>query len=383
MPVARRLVAALLMLIAALPALAQGRAARPDTPIRVGVIELTAQDVPMTLALSGLALASEDAVIRPLVQGIVQDILYRPDQQMRPGDPMFRLDPASYQAALAVARADQARAEAAVPPAQAAVDRGERLAGSNVVTRADLETARATLAQARAAVDLAAANVAAAQLNLDRTTITSPIAGRASVPSVSVGDLVTAGQADGLARVSRIDPIYADLSDSSARMLALRAMLDGGTLTRADTLDVALRLENGETISRKGRVVSIGNNVSTSTGSFTVRVEVANPEGRVWPGMFVTAQITFGQYQALLVPQRAGAPQADGSLRVWLLRDGKIARQQVTAAYSTDQDWIVTDGLSPGDRLIVDNLDNLRDGAAAEPVPVSVGPGGTVIPVAP
>ena len=363
-------------------AVAQMPGAGSPGPLTVGTITLNHEAVPMRLTLSGLAVASQDAEIRPLVQGILQEILYQPDQQMKVGDPMFRIDPTSYRAAVAVAKANLASAEAAVPAAEANVKRYQELAGRSV-TEADVESVRTTLEQAQAAVAQAQANLQAAQYNLDNTTITSPIEGRAAVPNVSVGNLVTAGQSSALTTVTRLDPIYADLVDTSARMLEIRQMLDRGVLTPGKKLTVTLTLENGETLAGEGEVISVGNRVSTSTGTFNVRVKIANPERRVLPGMFVTAEIGFGNYQAVLVPQMAGSPRADGTLRIFVVEDGKAQERYVVAVDTTDSAWVVTQGIEDGAQLIVDNLDNIRAGAEVKTVAVQVGAGGVVTDLAP
>ncbi|TKW67808.1 MAG: efflux RND transporter periplasmic adaptor subunit [Paracoccus denitrificans] len=363
-------------------AVSGGASAQPapggqDAALSVGTITLSREDVPVTLNLSGVAVASESAQIRPLVQGVVQEILYRPDQSMTTGDPMFRIDPTSYEAALAAAEANVQSAEAARDQAQSDADRYEALAGRGV-TEADAESARSALLQAEANVAVTQADLRAAQFNLDNTTIKSPIDGQASVSEVSVGDLVTSGQSDSLATVTRLDPIYADLADTSARMLRLRQMFDAGTIQPGDSLGVTLILENGQTMAGDGQVISVGDQVSTSTGTFNVRVEIGNPDRQVLPGMFVSAILTMGSHKAMLVPQVAASPQADGYLALYVVKDGKAAQVKVQPTGSTDSAWIVPEGLEDGTVLIVDNRDNLRDGMEVAPVAATIDTGGIV-----
>ncbi|MFD1797593.1 efflux RND transporter periplasmic adaptor subunit [Paracoccus aurantiacus] len=345
--------------------------------VSVGTVTLSPEAVPLTLDLSGTAVAAESAQIRPLVQGVVQEILYRPDERLSVGSPMFQIDPTSYDAALAVAKASLSSAEAARDEAQANADRYDALAGRGV-TQADADSARSTLLQAQAAVEQAEAEVKAAQFDLDNTTIKSPLEGEASVAEISVGDLVTSGQSDILATVTKLDPIYADLADTSARMLRLRAMFAQGVLKPGASLEVRLILENGEELSGDGKVVSVGDQVSTSTGTFNVRVEIANPDRAVLPGMFVTARLTFGTMQAVLVPQVAASAQADGTIEIFTVEDGKAKAVYVQPTGSTDSAWIVPEGIAQGTILIVDNKDNLRDGADVQPVAVTLGTGGVV-----
>ncbi|NHF71752.1 efflux RND transporter periplasmic adaptor subunit [Paracoccus xiamenensis] len=350
-----------------------------ETPqaLSVGTITLAVERVPLRLNLAGVAVASEDAQIRPQVGGVVQEILYKPSQALKVGDPMFQVDATSYQAALAVAEANLASANAARDEAQANADRYGALAGRGV-TQAESDSARSTLLQAEAAVAVAEAEVKTAQFNLNNATIKSPIDGQASVPEVSVGDLVTSGQSDELATVTKLDPIYADLADTSAQMLRLRAMFSSGTLQPGDNLGVQLILENGEALSGEGQVISVGEQVSTSTGTFNVRVEIANPDREVLPGMFVQAELTFGTIQAVLVPQIAGTAQADGTVQVYLVEGGKAVARRVEPTGTTDSAWIIPRGLDAGAVLIVDNRDNLRDGIEVAPVAVTVATGGIV-----
>lgn len=350
----------------------------PEAPaLSVGTITVAPEKVPLVLNLQGIAVASESAGIRPQVAGVVQEILYQTDRPLKRSDPMFQIDATSYQAALAVAEANLASAEAARDEAQANADRYNALAGRGV-SQAEADSARSGLLQADAAVAVARAQVKTAQFDLDNTTIKSPIDGQASVPAVSIGNLVTSGQSDVLATVTRLDPIFADLADTSAQMLRLRAMFASGTVQPGDNLGVRLVLENGEALSGEGQVISVGEQVSTSTGTFNVRVQIANPERQVLPGMFVTAWLTFGTLDAVLVPQVAGTPQADGTIEVFVVEDGKAVARDLAPTGSTDAAWIIPQGLAAGDELIVDNRDNLRDGINVAPVPVTVGTGGVV-----
>ncbi len=377
----RPLHAAFLVALAlALPGAAAAQQPPAAQALQVGTITVAPEKVPLVLNVAGLAVASEDAQIRPQVEGVVQKILYRASQPLKIGDPMFQIDATSYQAALAVAEANLASANAARDEAQANAQRYDALAGRGV-TQAEADTARSTLLQAEAAVAVAEAEVKTAQFNLDNTTIKSPIEGQASVPEVSVGDLVTSGQSDELATVTRLDPIFADLADTSAQMLRLRGMFASGTLQPGDNLGVRLILENGEALSGEGQVISVGEQVSTSTGTFNVRVQIANPDRQVLPGMFVSAQLTFGTIDAVLIPQVAGQAQADGTVRVYVVQEDKAVGRDLAPTGTTDSAWIVPQGMAAGDVLIVDNRDNLRDGIAVTPVAASIGVGGIVTEV--
>ena len=362
--------------LTALPAAAQEPSGQG--PLRAGVVALHREQVPVTIPLTGQAAARSQAEIRPLVDGIVTDILYQPGGQVKAGDPLFRIDPRSYQAELASARADLESARAALPASQATAQRYEQLVGTGV-TQADLDTARAQLLQDQAAVSRAEAAVDTAQITLDRATITSPIDGVAGIPETSVGDLVTSGQSDALTTVTALDPIFVDLSAASSQMLQARTRIANGDMDPGDQLHISIRLENGEVYDGTGTVVAISSTVSTTTGTLRIRVEFQNPDRLILPGMFVRASVTLGTAEAFLIPQLATMQEPDGTVTVWVLdADGKAAQMNVTPIGSSDNAWIVTQGMEDGSRIIVDNLEAVTEGAPIEPVEVAVSPAGVV-----
>ncbi len=362
--------------ISALAASAQAPGAKG--PAKVGVIEMQPQAVERSVTIPGRAVAYEQVAIRPRVTGLVTAVLYQPGKALRAGDPMFRLDAASYEASVAEAKAALAKAQAAVPVAEATLGRYQQL--ENVgSTRADVESARAALEQARADVQSAEAALQMAQTQLSWTEISSPIDGIADVAQVSVGDLVTSGQADGLATVTRIDPIYADMYETSARLAAIRQQIETGELKQTDRLVVRVTLENGESYSGTGELVAPGVTVSTTTGTRDFRFRLGNPEGRILPGMFLRGDVTLGTISAFLVPQMATDRARNGDLTAWVATPDDKARQvTLTEIGSRNSAWIVTGGLEAGDRLIVDGLAALSDGAALAPVAVTIDAEGVV-----
>ena len=332
----------------------------------------------MTVTLAGQAAAQDAAGIRPLVSGIITEISYQPGEAVGAGDPLFRIDPTTYEAELASAEAQLQSAEVAVPAAEAVVSRAEQLLGTGS-TQETLDNAQVSLAQARAAALQAQAAVQTAQINLDRTTITSPIAGYADLPEVSVGDLVTASQSATLTTVTSLDPIFVDLSEANARMLMMRARMESGEVEPGDRIDVSLRLENGEEYTGEGTLVAVARSVSTSTGTVNIRMRFDNPDNVIVPGMFVTATLTLGTTEAFLVPQLAASPNADGTVSIWLLDETGTAREsRVTSIGSTASAWIVADGIEDGATLLVDNIDGLTDGTEIEPVPVTISDTGVI-----
>lgn len=373
--------------VIAIPALLVGAAAvaqpagpppgEPVTP-RAGFVLLSPEDVPVTVSLPGRVSARESAAIRPLVDGVVKEVLYEAGRPVAVGTPLFSIDPRSYEAALVSARAALQSAEAALPAAQANVTRYESLVGAGV-TQETLETARVNLAQATATIAQAEAAVLVAEINLERTTITSPFDGIPDIAAVSVGDLVTSGQATALTTVTSLDPIYVDISEASGRMLALRARIDSGEMRPGANLGVALTLENGARYSGVGTLSSISSEVSTSTGTVRIRIQFENPDRLILPGMFVRATLTMGTMEAVLVPQLAATLQADGSLSIWVLDEEDRARElRVTAIGSTDRAWIISEGIEGGARLLVDNIDSMVEGTEVTPVAVSISDEGVI-----
>ncbi|WP_052362595.1 efflux RND transporter periplasmic adaptor subunit [Falsirhodobacter sp. alg1] len=358
---------------------AQGRpGGAPTGPARAGFVTLTRETVPLTVPLTGQATAQSDADIRPLVNGIITSIDYEPGSEVEAGAPLFSIDDRSYRAELASAEAQLASAQAALPAAEATVERYKRLAGTGV-TQADVDSANVSLLQVRAAISQAEASTEAARINLDRATIVSPIRGVAGIPDVSIGDLVTSGQSATLTTVTELDPIYVDLAQSSARMLQFRARIANGDVDEGDQLHIALSLENGEVYDGTGTVRTISSTVSTTTGTVRIRVEFANPDHVILPGMFVRASVTLGTANAFLIPQLAAGLEPDGTISVWTLDAENMARKiMLNTVGSTDKAWIVTQGLEDGARLMVDNIETMREGTKIEPVPVTISANGVI-----
>ncbi len=354
----------------------------PQGPTSVGTVTVQTVDVPYIRTLPGRAVAFETGEIRARVSGVVEEILYAAGDKLNPGDPMFKIEDTTYVAAFASAKAALAGAMVQRDTAQATVDRYMTLQGS-AVSKADLQTAQASAAAAVASYAAAQAAVDVAQLDLDRTTVRSPIAGIAGISNVSIGALVTANQADALATVTRLDPIYIDVSDSSAGMLRIRAQIDDGSLKLGTKVGVALVLEDGTTYDGEGTVVVLGNVVSATTGTFDLRVQFDNPKRLILPGQFLRVKLKLGTTSAKLVPQRATGRTSDGTLTVFVAKDGVAKKVALTSSGSQDNAWIITGGIEDGDLVIVDGLTNLRDGAAIKPVPVTIDADGVVHDAAP
>ena len=367
---------AALALMLANQALAQG-APGPRGPTEVGVMAVAQEDVPYTVTLPGRATAYQQTSIRPQVGGEVLEITYDPGKPVKTGDLLFRLDPETLAAALAAAEAAVIGAEASLTEAQNTVTRYRRLEGSGV-SAVDRASAEVAVRQAEADLKSAEAARASALLALERTEITSPLDGMADVAAVSVGDLVTASQSEALTTITQLDPIYVDVLQSSARMLRNRARINAGQLTASREVQSQLILETGEEYSGTGRIVSPGVRVSPTTGTVPIRLQFDNPEGVILPGQFLRLKLTLGTTRAVLVPQRATSRASDGTLTAFVARDGKAVQVTLTETGTYRNSWIVTQGISPGEQLILDGLDNLRANAEITTVPVTIDAEGVV-----
>lgn len=357
----------------------------PPAP-EVGVITLKTERVVLTTELSGRTTQYQVAEVRPQVGGIVQKRLFTEGTDVRAGQVLYQIDPSTYQAALSSAEANYARAEANLLPAKLKAERFRELIAIKAVSQQDDDNAQADLKQAEANVAAAKAAVDNARINLKFTSITAPISGRIGRSSVTPGALVTANQGAALATIQQLDPIYVDVSRSSSEMLQLRRQFDSGALKTDKTgaTKVTLRFEDGSPYSLAGTLKFSEASVDPSTGNVTLRTLFPNPELMLLPGMFVRAVIEEGVAEnALLVPQRgvtrnqAGAPTA-----LVVGAEEKVEMRLIKVSRTVGDNWLVEDGLKPGDRVILEGLQRARPGTVVKAVPFGSAPGGGSAPPA-
>ena len=346
-------------------------------PREVGVMQLERETVPVTVTLPGRAVAYQETAIRPQVGGEVAEIAYQPGVPVKAGTVLFRLNDDQLEATLSAARAAVTSAEAAVQGASATVSRYDRLQGTGV-SQAELETAQVALAIARASLSAAEADRAQAQLAMDRTEVRSPIDGIPDIAQVSVGDLVTANQAEALTTVTQLDPIYVDVSQSRASVLRNREQRSAGILRRSDGREAQLILETGQAYSEPGQMVAPGRQVSSTTGTVPYRWQFPNPDRLILPGQFVRVQVAVGAVEGVLVPQGPTRRSATGQLTAFVARDGRAEEVVLTEAGTHESNWIVTEGVAAGDLLILDGLTNLNDGDEITTLPVTIDAEGVV-----
>lgn len=333
-------------------------------PGQVTVATLKSEQVGLTRELPGRTTAFLVAEVRPQVSGIVAKRLFTEGGLVTAGQPLYQIDDASYRAQANSARAQLVRAEATANAARLSAKRITELAKVDAVSQQDLENAVAAQKQADADVGAAKASLDAANVTLGYARITAPIAGRIGKSSVTQGALVSAGQADALATVQQLDPIYVDLTQSAAELLELRRELAAGRLKDNQTLPVTILLEDGSEFSHKGTLEFSEVSVDPSTGSYALRVKVANPDQVLMPGMYVRAVVGSGvRENALLVPMQGIARDAKGDTTAMVVgKDNKVEVRPVKVSRALADKWLVEDGLQPGDKVIVEGLQKIQPG---------------------
>ncbi|HMN33933.1 MAG TPA: efflux RND transporter periplasmic adaptor subunit [Chiayiivirga sp.] len=340
----------------------------PPTPA-VTVAVLGAQDVTLTRELPGRTNAWLVAEVRPQVSGLIAERLFTEGERVEKGQPLYQIDDATYRAAANSARAQLARAQATLAAAKLTAERIAELAKIDAVSVQDNDNATAALAQAQADVGVARAALDAANVTLGYARITSPISGRIGRSNVTPGALVTANQPQALATVQQLDPIYVDLTQSSAELLDLRRSLAEGRLSRGEeAMPVKILLEDGSEFPHPGTLKFSEVAVDPSTGSYALRIEVPNPEHVLMPGMYVRAVLGAGvRADAVLVPQRGIARDPKGNTTAMVVdAQGVVEQRQVVVSRTIGDQWLVESGLTAGDRVVVEGLQKIAPGATVE-----------------
>ena len=353
--------------------------APPPGPPQVSVITVSERPVTLTTVLPGRTTAYETSEVRPQVNGLVRERLFQEGDVVRKGQPLYRIDAAPYEASVASARAALARSRAAIASSQGLARRYGELVKINAIARQEYENAVTAADQARADVSAQQAALRSAQIDLARTTIRAPISGRIGRSTFTTGALVSAAQAEPLTKIQRLDPIYVDIQQSSADILALRQRIMAGELARGDqAAQVRLRLENDSVYPIEGRLRFTDVSVDPDTGTQAIRASFPNPDSLLLPGMYVRAELVEGtQDNAILVPQRAVGRDERGQATVMVVGKGNRLEQRVLTAPRTIGDaWLVTKGLTPGDRIMMEGGAMLRPGAVVKPTPFGARPAG-------
>jgi membrane fusion protein (multidrug efflux system) len=343
-------------------------------PPEVGIVVVKPGMVSLTMELPGRTTPKLIAEVRPQVSGIIQKRLFNEGSDVKAGQVLYQIDPATYQAAFASAKATEARAEANLIPARLKEERYLALVKINAVSRQDNDDAHAALKQAEADVASTKAAVETARINLAYTKVTAPISGRIGRSTVTDGALVTAGQTAAMATIQQLSSIYVDVTQSSAEMLKLKQNLASGLLKQsgaAQQARVKLLLEDGSTYPLPGSLKFSEVTVDQSTGSITLRAVFPNPKQTLLPGMFVRAILEEGvNEQAILVPQRGVTRNPKGDALVMVVgAEEKVEPRVIKVDRTVGDNWLVSDGLKAGDRVIVEGLQKARPGTPVKAVP--------------
>ncbi|MGF6922380.1 efflux RND transporter periplasmic adaptor subunit [Paraburkholderia sp. 40] len=347
----------------------------PQTP-EVGVVTLQPTTVPVVTELPGRTSAFLVAQVRARVDGIVLRREFTEGSEVKAGQRLYKIDPAPYIASLNNAKASLAKAQANLVTTTAQANRYKVLVAANAVSKQDYDNAVAAEGQAAADVAAGKAAVDTAQINLGYTDVTSPVTGQIGVSQVTPGAFVQQSAATLMATVQQLDPVYADLTQSSLDGLKLRRDMQEGRLktTGPGAAQVTLVLEDGRIYSEKGKLQFTDVTVDQGTGSVTVRAIFKNPNHVLLPGMFVRAKIDEGVNQnALIVPQVGVTHDQKGQPTALVVdNDNKVELRQLVTSGTFGSYWVVSNGLKPGDRVVVQGTDKARPGQQVKPVPAQL-----------
>jgi membrane fusion protein (multidrug efflux system) len=353
------------------PKAAGGRGGRGG-PATVGFVVVQQGSAPIQQELPGRVAAFQVSDVRPQVSGVILKRLFQEGSVVSQGQTLYQIDPSIYAAQQAQAAANLQSARAMSVAARTKAARFKPLAEMEAIAKQDYTDAVAAARQADASVAQNNAALKAAQVNMRFTRVPAPITGRISLSNVTEGALVTANQADPLATITRLDPVFVDIQQSAADLLNLRqALAQGGAVPTS--AQVHLKLPDGSYYGYTGTVEFSQVIVDQGTGTVTIRARFANPQSILLPGMYVTAEFAQAvQTSAILVPQPAITRDPQGNATLFVVGPGNRAVQRTVQADRTvGAYWVVTGGLAPGEKVITQGTANLKDGAPIKPVPAN------------
>jgi membrane fusion protein (multidrug efflux system) len=346
---------------------------QPRSNPEVAVVTVHPEQIVITTELPGRTSAFRIAEIRPQVNGLILKRAFEEGSDVNEGDLLYQIDPAPYQAAYDQAKATVAMAEAQLPAMRAREKRFKELAESHAVGQQDYDDALAALRRLEAQLEAGKAAMQSAKINLSYTPIKAPISGRIGRSNITEGALVTAYQPIALATIQQLDPIYVDVPQSTTELLRLQSRLKDGRLNHDGTNQnkVKLILEDGTAYPQQGILQFQDVTVDPTTGSVILRVVFPNPQGVLLPGMFVRAVITEGvNEQAILVPQQGISRNPKGDpLALIVDAEDKVQQRMLTLDRAVGNKWLVSSGLNPSDRVIVEGIQKVRPGIVVKTVP--------------
>lgn len=353
-------------------------------PSEVSIVTIAPERIAVTNELPGRLEATRIAEVRARVAGIILKRKFREGSEVKAGDVLFQIDPAPFKAAYDSAQATLAKAQATQTQATLKAQRYKPLVEANAISKQDYDDAFATQKQSEADVASAKAALQTASLNLGYATVTAPISGRIGRALVTEGALVGQSDTTQLATIQQLDPIYVNLTQSSTDLLKLQQAMASGQLKTVGQgkAKVTLVTDDGRPYPLAGKLLFSDITVDSTTGAVSIRAEFPNPDRALLPGMYVRAKLEQAINEAaIIVPQQAVVRDLNGSSVLVVGEGDKVAARPVKTGAAQGDNWIVTDGLKAGDRVIVEGLQKTKPGAPVKPVPWK-GPVGTT-PAAP
>lgn len=341
-------------------------------PPEVSVVTAQAEQVVMATELPGRLEASRVAEVRARVPGIVLKRSFREGSDVKAGQALFTIDPAPYRAAYQSAEAAVAKAEANLGQARLKVQRYKPLVETNAISKQEFDEAVASEKQAVADVAAAKAAQESARINLSYANVTAPISGRIGRAQVTEGALVGQGAATPLATIQQLDPIYVNVTQSATEALQLQRAMRDGQLQKAgkDGAKVTILMQDGEPYPHAGKLLFSDLTVDQSTGAIVLRALVPNPDNFLLPGMYVRARVEQAvRENTITVPQQAVQRTQNGAMVMVVDQENKVAARPVKIEASMDNNWIVSEGVKPGERIMVEGFQKAPPGAMVNPVP--------------
>ncbi|MRJ40747.1 MULTISPECIES: efflux RND transporter periplasmic adaptor subunit [Idiomarina] len=343
---------------------AQGPGAQQQQQMTVGVVTIAPQNVDLTTTLPGRASAYRVAEVRPQVNGILQRQLFQEGAMVEAGQQLYQIDAAMYEATLASAEAELKRAQATLKASKARFERSQGLVADKAISQQDYDEAEAAYLQAEAQLKVAEASITQAKLNLEYTRVKAPISGRIGRSQLTEGALLSVGQAQALTTIHQLDPIYIDIAQSSSEYLQLQQAMRSGQIVTDANNRAAVTVKVGDNTELQGELLFNEVTVDPQTSAITLRAKVANPEQVLMPGMYVRTEIASGELQqAILAPQTGVTRDPRGrAIAMVVNQAGEVEQRYLTVQGTVGSDWIVTDGLTAGDQVIVEGLQKIQPG---------------------
>ncbi|MGB1091385.1 MAG: efflux RND transporter periplasmic adaptor subunit [Oceanobacter sp.] len=345
----------------------------------VSFIFVTTQEVPLTAELKGRASASMSAEVRPQVGGIIKERLFTEGREVKKGQQLYQIDPATYEAAYREAKANLTAAQSSLKSLKSQSERYAELVKIEGISQQDADDAEATYQNQLATIESYKAALTTAKINLGYTKVYAPIDGRIGISSVTPGALVASGQDTALTSINNLDTIYVDMTQSSAALLKLRKSLQRNGMKEGGA-EVTLTLEDGSQYDHTGTLRAREVAVDEDTGSVTLRAEFPNPDGLLLPGMFVRATINEAvDSQGILVPQQGIIRDTTGKAYAWVIgSDNTVKQQTVETERAIKNQWLIKSGLKAGDKLVVEGTSKIQAGATVKPVEAKVNDDGSI-----